>query len=419
MNLSSTAHESPEQYPYWRRNMWVACVASGTANIGYSAFYPYLPFMVREMGFTDHLEFWVGLVAWLYFFTSIVFTPIWGVMADHFGQKSMVLRAGFGMAAGFTLAAFAPGLAWLIPAFLLAGACNGFIPAAGALLATNTPMPRMGRALSTQQIGGQAGNIIGPALGAFLAALLPAYRYLFLVPAVALFSAGGLALLLMREAGSAAAGPLRLHLVRDTRQLLRVPNMPVLLLLTFLFHFTVYGATPVASVFTLQLLAGKPPLWGLTAESWVGIVAIAVYVSSILSLPLWGWLLDRYDPPRMLAVMVAAGLLGSLPLPWVQNPWQLAVARLLFGMCAAGMQPAVMRMIKVHAPRGMDARALYLGAMFQMLGNGLGPLAAGVIGPFFGLRVFFAANCALLAVGLVLWLLAIRRYPIPGAAAPA
>lgn len=393
--------------------MWTGFVACGAANIGYSAFYPYLPLIVREMGFSENLEFWVGLLAALYFATSLLFTPIWGVMADHYGRRSQVLRAGFGMAAGFVLLPYAPTLAWFLPPFLLVGACNGFIPAVVALQATNTPVRRIGTALSTLQIGAQGGNIIGPALTAFIIVLLPAYRHLFWIPAAGLFVAGTLGLFLMREVKQTISGPFRPHPIRDALQLARVPGMPALLALNFLFHYTVYGSTPVASIFTLQLLeSGSPSVpsaGGLTVEGWVGLVAIAIYFSSIISLPLWGWMLDRYDPQRMLAVVTATAFLGSLPLIFVQKPWQLAAARLIFGMCAAGMQPAVMRMIKLRAPAGMDARALYFGTMFQMLGNGLGPLAAGVIGPFYGLRAYFALNGALLGTGLVMWIMRLRR----------
>jgi DHA1 family multidrug resistance protein-like MFS transporter len=216
-------------------------------------------------------------------------------------------------------------------------------------------------------------------------------------------------LLLMREVKRKVSGPFRLHLIQDAARLSRVPGMRALLLLNFLFHFTVYGATPVASIYTMQLLEEGAPAGGLSVEGWVGAVAMTIYVSSIVSLPVWGWLLDRYDPPRMLAVVTATAFVGSLPLAIVQTPLQLAAARLFFGMCAAGVQPAVMRMIKTSAPEGMNARALYFGAMFQMLGNGLGPLAGGVIGPFFGLRAFFMVNAALLGAGLGTWLLRLRR----------
>lgn len=409
MARSASDSQPVEAQSYWRRNMWTGFAACGVANIGYSGFYPFLPLIVREMGFTENLEFWVGMLAWMYFGTSLLFTPIWGVMADHFGERSQLLRAGFGMAIGFFLLPFAPTLLWLIPPFLLVGACNGFIPACVALQAAGTPIRRMGSALSIIQIGAQAGNIIGPLAGAFLASRLPAYRYLFWIPAAGLFTAGALALLLMREVKRKVSGPFRMHLIQDAARLSRVPGMRPLLLLVFLFHFTVYGSTPVASIFTMQLLEGGAPAGGLSVEGWVGAVAMTIYISSLVSLPVWGWLLDRYDPPRMLALVAATAFVGSLPLVFVQTPLQLAAARLFFGMCAAGMQPAVMRMIKLNAPPGMDSRALYFGTMFQMLGNGLGPLAAGVIGPFFGLRSFFMLNAALLGAGLGTWLLRLRR----------
>ena len=182
-----------EEYPHWLLNMWAGFAACAAANIGYSGFYPFLPLIVREMGFTENLEIWVGLLAWMYFATSLLFTPLWGVMADHFGEHSQLLRAGFGMAAGFALLPFAPTLLWLIPPFLLVGACNGFIPACVALQATSTPLRRMGFALSMLQIGSQAGNIIGPLAGAYLAGRVssagPASFFIFTICGVSMRNA--------------------------------------------------------------------------------------------------------------------------------------------------------------------------------------------------------------------------------------
>ena len=56
------------------------------------------------MGFQENLESWVGLVVGVFFLTSLLITPLWGVVADHYGKKSMTLRAGFGMGLGFLLA---------------------------------------------------------------------------------------------------------------------------------------------------------------------------------------------------------------------------------------------------------------------------------------------------------------------------
>jgi MFS family permease len=80
------------------------------------------------------------------------------------------------------------------------------------------------------------------------------------------------------------------------------------------------------------------------------------------------------------------------------------VARAAFGLAAAAMQPAIIRLLKECAPPGMDARAIAYSHSCQFLGMGLGPFAAGLIGPAFGLRSYFAITVVLTALGLALWL---------------
>ena len=75
-----------------------------------------------------------------------------------------------------------------------------------------------------------------------------------------------------------------------------------------------------------------------------------------------------------------------------------------FGLSAAAMQPAIVRLLKDAAPRGMDARAIAYGQSFQFMAMGLAPFVAGIVGPVFGLRTYFAVTIVLMTTGLVLWL---------------
>ncbi len=68
------------------------------------------------------------------------------------------------------------------------------------------------------------------------------------------------------------------------------------------------------------------------------------------------------------------------------------------------MQPAIVRLLKAHAPAGMDARAISYMASFQFIAMGLAPFAAGVIGPALGLRAYFVLLIVLAAGGYVLWM---------------
>jgi DHA1 family multidrug resistance protein-like MFS transporter len=315
----------------------------------------------------------------------------------------MVLRAGMGMGVGFLLLGAANSMPTFLACFVLLGACNGYVPAAIALVATNTPRGMMGRALAAVQTGALLGTTAGPAVGALLATVLPAYRYLFWVSSAMSLTAGALALAFVRETPSRPPGPFRLHVLRDARTILRVPSVWVLLLVGFLFAIILFGSTTVVALYVLELLRGAPAPAPLSLEGWVGLATVALTVSSAVAAPLWGRGLDRYDPRGVLAVGLFCAMLASWLLPFVQSPLQLTLARVVLGLCAVGIQPAVVQLMKGWSPPGMDARTLALGTALAMLGNGAGPVLAGVIGPWLGLRAYFACTALLLLVGLVLW----------------
>ena len=165
------------------------------------------------------------------------------------------------------------------------------------------------------------------------------------------------------------------------------------------------GNVAITSLYTMQLLAGADTA---TAATWIGIVTLALGTSGLVALPLWGRVLDRQEPGRVLAMSTAAAALTHVPLLFVQTPLQLAIARAAFGLSAAAMQPAIMRLLKTHAPPGMDARAISYAASFQFVAMGLAPFCAGLIGPVFGLRTYFALVIGLTVAGLVLWVRSFR-----------
>lgn len=399
-----TPPDAPE-FPYWRRNSFFLGLGAFHNTLGFTAFFPFLPFMVREFGIEGNLESLVGLLVGSFFAFSVVMGPIWGGLADHFGRKSMVLRAGWGMSLTFVLLALAPNWWFFLAFFMLLGITNGYVPAAMIMAATNTPRNKMGRAISTLHTGALLGTTFGPAIGALLATLLPAYRQLFWVGAFTSFVSGSLTWYFVKEKHTRPTEPFRLHLIEDARKILRYHRMRLLLGVSFVLSLTFFGSTTVVALYTLELAGGAQSLDGLSIEAWVGLVSLALTISSALAVPFWGRLLDRYEPGRMMALGLLLGVLSLLPFPFVQSPLQLAICRAILGLLAVGSQPAVVRLIKDNAPRGMDARALALSTSMMMLGNGGGPLLAGLIGPWLGLRVYFALNGILLLLSLCAWVL--------------
>jgi DHA1 family multidrug resistance protein-like MFS transporter len=390
------------QFPYWRRNLQVLPFSMLLASLGFGLAWPFVPLMVRALGVERNLEMWVGNMVLVFYIVSFVMNPIWGSIADHYGRKIMVLRATLGMGISMALTAFAP--TPLVFAFLLmfVGVFNGASSASMALIVANTPPPRIGRALSFVQTGSLIGQTMGPAVGAALASMIERQHSLYWVSGGFMIVAGILVATFVHEVKRLAPGPWRLQWLGPLRELLAVPRMAPLFTLSFLFSALWFGNIPVMSLFTLDLLSARPPSIG-TEAAWLGAVALGLGISGAIAMPIWGRFLDRHDPARVLAFATAAAALTQVPLIFLQTPLALVLTRAAFGLSAAAMQPALIRLIKDHAPPGMDARAIAYASSFQFIAMGLAPFAAGIIGPALGLRAYFALTVLLTIAGLVLW----------------
>ncbi len=394
-------------YPHWRRNRRVFPFANILCGFGFSLAWPFLPLMVRGLGVRENLETWVGTMLLAFYLVSTVASPVWGGIADHYGRKPMVLRAMLGMGITMMLVPLAPTPLWFAAALMLVAVFNGFTPAGVSLLLANTPPGRIGSAVSLAQTGGQVGHALGPAAGAALVALFDRQHALYWISAGLMLSGGLLVLLFVREVKQVVPGPWRPRLVGSLRELLAVPRVAPLFLLAFLFSIMWHGSVTNISVFVLQLLEAGPAEAGAdtgVAGTWIGAAATAMALTTMVALPLWGRVIDRVGPARVLVFAAAATVITHLPLLVLQSPLQLVLARAAFGLTAAGMQTAIFQLLRMYSPPGMDARALSYATAFQFLAMGVAPFFAGLVGPVLGLRAYFAITTALMLGGLVLWL---------------
>ena len=397
-----------ERYPYWRRNLKVVPLSNLLSSLGFGLAWPFLPLVVRALGVTENLATWVGNMVLVFYIVSFTAGPIWGGIADHYGRKIMVLRATVGMGVCFTLLPFAPSPIVFACLIMLVGLFNGSTAASMALLVANTPPPRIGRALALSQTGTLVGQTMGPAVGALLASWLAGYQPLFWVSGGLFLAASAFVYFWAHEVKQLAPGRWKLEWIGPLRELLRVRRIGALYFLAFVFSMLWNGNVPILSIYVLDLLPDDAA--NVANEAfWVGAVAVALGISGLVSMPIWGRVLDRHDPKRVLAFATAAAAATHLPLLVLDTPLQLVISRVAFGISAAAMQPAIVRLLKDHAPRGMDARAISYGSSFQFIAMGLAPFFAGLIGPALGLRAYFALTVVLTVAALVYWVRSARR----------
>jgi MFS family permease len=343
-----------------------------------------------------------------FYLVSTTASPIWGGIADHYGRKPMVLRAMLGMGVAMMVVPLAPTPLWFAGLIMVVAVFNGFTPAGIALLVANTPPARLGRAVAYAQTGGHLGHALGPAVGAVLAALVDRQHALYWISGGLMLSGGVLVALFVREVKQLAPGPWRPQLLGSLRELAAVPRIVPLFVLAFLFSVMWHGSVINISVFVLQLLEGGGADAGEEAY-WVGAAAVALAVSMLVATPVWGRVIDRIGSGRVLAFGIAATAITHLPLLVLETPLQLVLARIAFGLTAAGLQTALFHLLRVHAPPGMDARAIAYATAFQFLAMGVAPFLAGLIGPAFGMRAYFAVTIVAMIGGLALWARTARR----------
>ena len=398
----SPSDKDSRKYPYWRRNRQVLPLANLICGLGFSLCWPFLPLMVRDLGVREHIETWVGNMLLVFYLVSFVVNPLWGSISDHYGRKPMVLRAMLGMGAAMMLVPFAPTPLWFAGLLMVMAVFNGFTPAGVALLVANTPPARIGSTVSIAQTGGLVGQVLGPVAGAALAALVDRQHWLFWISGGCMLSGGLLVVFFVHEVKQLAPGRWRPRWVGSLRELLAVRRMGALYLLAFVFSVMWGGNVTNVSVYMLQLLAAQSADAG-TEAFWVGAAAMGLAISGLVALPLWGRVIDRVGPARVLAFAATATVITHLPLLVLQTPLQLVLARVVFGLSAAAMQPAIVQLLRVHAPAGMDARAISYASSFQFFAMGIAPFLAGLIGPVLGMRAYFALTIVLMLGGLVLW----------------
>lgn len=150
----------------WKRNLIVLWVGVFFCSTAYSISIPFLSiFLSDQLGVTSHLEIWSGVSFGITFLASALISPYWGSLADKYGRKPMLIRSGFSLAALYLINFFVHDPYVFLIVRIFQGLLAGFVPAAIAMVATNTPEDKTGYALSIMSTAGATGSIIGPLIG--------------------------------------------------------------------------------------------------------------------------------------------------------------------------------------------------------------------------------------------------------------
>lgn len=370
------------------------------AMIGMSAIVPFLPLFVRELGITELHETasWSGLVFAGPFFVSFFLTPVWGSLGDKYGRKIMTLRAIFGLALAQFLIGFAQNVEQLFVLRLLQGGLSGFLPAAMALVAANTPEDKTGYALGVLQSSTAAGTVLGPLIGGLLSDIF-GYRSVFFIVSVFLIVTGILLIVLVREEKRKKEE--RLYNFIENWKL--VLTNKKILLSAALITLTAFGIAFVRPIFVLYI-----ETFSLVSDymtTITGALYSIVGITSTIGAYYWGKRVEKTGIKQNL--ITAAFLTGVMYLlHWfVENVWLVVPVRIILGFGFGALLPLLFTSISNRISRDRKGGVLGVGSSFQIIGNMTGPLTGGFLTGILGVKAtFIFTGSIFLLISLITYL---------------
>jgi DHA1 family multidrug resistance protein-like MFS transporter len=377
----------------WKRNLIILWIGVFFCGMAFTISIPFLPiFLHTELGINSGLEAWSGITFGITFLASALISPFWGSLADKYGRKPMLIRSGFSLSALYFVTFFVHDPYVFLFVRILQGLLAGYIPAAIALIATNTPEKQVGYALGVISTAGAAGSVIGPLIGGFVSHLA-GNREAFLVSGCVVLIAAFIGLFGAKETNFNRSA-VRSGVLDDLKSATLNRPFMILLGITMLVATSVMMLEPLLTIYVLQL-GGSQSNAALSS----GIIFSAVGIATVIAAPLWGKLGQKISYSKTLYIGLLGGGIGSLLQLATHQLFGFGILRFSYGLFFAAVYPALSALIVNHTDPSFRGRAFSLNQSATQLGTMGGPIIGGFLGGWIGIPLVFVIN-GLMLVGL-------------------
>lgn len=399
--LNGTVASSAVRHLLLDRNLHVVFSISFIVVMGVSSLTPVFPAVVEAFGISPEQ---VGLLITFYALPGILLTPVYGVLADRFGRKKVLVPALVLFAIAGSACSLARDFQVLLALRFLqgiGGASLGFLTATlvGDLYQGARRTEAMGYKASVLSIS----SAVLPMFGGGLALL--GWYVPFALPIFGLFVGG--AVLYILELDPTRAEVSFTSYLSDAWAGMRTPRVVGLYLATLLSFVVLYGAY---MTFIPLHLSGRfgasPPAIGLIMT--LGSLTTAATASRL------GVISRFVSPDRLLPVAFGLFAISFFMIPLATGYWWVALAVGIFGVGQAWNYAVVLTLLAGEAPE--EHRAVFMGVngMVIRIGQAAGPVIMAAVFAFGGMRtVFFTASGVCVAVFVLLPLL-LRRDSVAG-----
>ena len=350
-------------------------------------------------------------IGWLItFFTlpGIIFTPIFGILADRFNRKIILVPSLFLFGFAGTACALADTFTELLLFRVLQGVGSAALGVLnltliGDLYLGNDRATVMGYNGSVLSIG----TALYPAIGGALAII--GWSYPFYLSLIAL-PVGLFALFFLHSEKDQNGLEIKFYL-KEIKSALFSKTVLGLLLCMFFTFIILYGG--YITFFTI-LLDEK---FAKTSFAIGVILSGCSLVTAITSAQL-GKLTARFNEQTLIKAAATLYTLIFLIIPFIDNIWFFAIPISLFGMAQGMNIPSILNLLTGYAPKEFRAAFLSVNWMVMRLGQAFGPYLLGLVYLYVSLEGTFYFT-ALTGVLFMITSFLLLRGEIPSADAQA
>ncbi len=358
----------------------------------------FTPAFLTAIGFSEsEINTWTGPIASAGFLLGIWFVPFWGVLADRYGRKPLILRSYYVEIVAMALSALSQNV-WL---YLIGRGLTGFaLGNTGLMYASLTetaPRNRVALALSLVNGSGPVGSLVGALVGGYVVTQYGVH-WLFGLDAIVAALIAVVLTLGYREPFVPKPTPHVMVMLGDA--LLAVIRSPVTATI-FVVSF-VYNAAFFFSYTYLPVRIGE--IVGLqAAPAAIGLIQGVSGATTLLGSAFWGAMADKVGQRRLLAVLLLIILLLWLPMYGAQDLLMLGITWAVFNAvnpAAGSLMIAIVSLSIPESKRGSILSMIYLPMNFAFV---LGPLMASFVASGFEVRDVFLVSAALSLTALLIF----------------
>lgn len=394
----------------WKRNLYLVWVSQLLAMAGFNAISPFIPVFIRDhFGIYDEnvRGAWVSALTFFGMFSFCVSAPLWGMLADRFGRKMMLLRSYYITALLFPLLYFSPNMIVMIMLRFCVSAFSGTVTAAQTLVVTTTPEEHHGYALGLLSTAVWSGSMFGYMAGALIVNYW-GYFWGFAICGIMYLLGGLLVQFFVKEDFVRQAKPRSKTASakkRGWRGALRTYSPSVWLMLSL---FVLMGLSrrydePYLAIM-IETIHGTE-----NTSYYTGIISAGAALGGVISGVVLGRLCDRYSPLKLAYPLIVLTFLFMLWQAFSPNLLSLGVARFCCFMTAGGLEPAFQALLAQMAPPAKRGTLFGVASSLRMMGILLAALSGGFVIYFLGTRAVFVV-AALLMLSLLPLLRWATRY---------